>query len=85
MTLYKNEKSALPLSDTKHKKVALIGPQGTNAGAVLWTALHRMLFKCPHLVLLLLLSSTRVAQAYSLETTPAQLMEATGASQSHKV
>ena len=43
MTLYKNEKSALPLSDTKHKKVALIGPQGTNAGALLWTALHRAL------------------------------------------
>ena len=33
MTLYKNEKSTLPLSDTKNKKVALIGPQGTNAGA----------------------------------------------------
>jgi hypothetical protein len=32
MTLYKNEKSTLPLSDTKDKKVALIGPQGTNAG-----------------------------------------------------
>ena len=32
MTLYKNEKSTLPLSDTKNKKVALIGPQGTNAG-----------------------------------------------------
>ena len=28
MTLYKNEKDTLPLSDTKVKKLALIGPQG---------------------------------------------------------
>ena len=32
MTLYKNEKDTLPLSDTKVKKLAIIGPQGDNAG-----------------------------------------------------
>ena len=32
MTLYKNEKSTLPLSDSKVKTLALVGPQGPNAG-----------------------------------------------------
>ena len=32
MTLYKNEKQTLPLSDAKVKNLALIGPQGPNAG-----------------------------------------------------
>ena len=31
MTLYKNENDTLPLSDTKVKKLALIGPQGDRA------------------------------------------------------
>ena len=32
MTLYKNERATLPLSDTSVKTLALIGPQGPNAG-----------------------------------------------------